>query len=160
MTIQPGDRIPSMKVMLATPDGPQESSTDALFGKRKAILFGVPGAFTPTCSEKHLPSYLDQFAALTAKGIESIVCLSVNDVFVMRAWAKLTGAESKLVMLADGSATLTHALGLELDLTARGLGIRAQRFAMVVDDMKVLSVAVEPPNGYGVSSAEQVLAAL
>jgi peroxiredoxin (alkyl hydroperoxide reductase subunit C) len=160
MTIKRGDRLPSMKVMLATPEGPVESSTDALFGGRKAILFAVPGAFTPTCSEKHLPSYLEQRDALTAKGIDPVVCLSVNDVFVMRAWAAQAGVDGKIVMLADGSATLTHALGLELDLVSRGLGIRAQRFAMVIDDMKVASLAIEPPGGYGVSSAEQVLASL
>jgi peroxiredoxin (alkyl hydroperoxide reductase subunit C) len=160
MTIKIGDTIPSMKVTLATADGPQESSTDALFGGRTAVLFAVPGAFTPTCSEQHLPGYLDQFEALTAKGVDPIVCLAVNDVFVMKAWAKQTGAEGKLVMLADGSAALTHALGLELDLVSRGLGIRAQRFAMVLQDGKVTHLAIEPPGGYGVSSAEQILAAL
>jgi peroxiredoxin (alkyl hydroperoxide reductase subunit C) len=160
MTIKAGDRLPSMKITLAGADGPEDSSTDALFGGHKAVLFAVPGAFTPTCSERHLPSYLEQFDALGAKGVNPIVCLAVNDVFVLRAWAAQTGAAGKLVMLADGSAQLTHALGLELDLTGRGLGVRAQRFAMVIDDMVVTTLAIEPPGGYGVSSAEQVLATL
>jgi peroxiredoxin len=160
MTIKIGDRLPSMKIMLAGSEGPEETTTDAVFAGHKAVLFAVPGAFTPTCSERHLPGFLEQLDDLAAKGASPIVCLAVNDVFVMRAWAKQTGAEGKLTMLADGSGQLTHQLGLELDLTARGLGMRAQRFAMIVDDMKVTHLAIEPPGGYGVSSAEQVLAAL
>jgi peroxiredoxin len=160
MTIKVGDRLPSLKITVAGKDGPEETTTDALFGGHKAVLFAVPGAFTPTCSEQHLPSFLNQFDQLPAKGVNPVVCLSVNDVFVMRAWARQTGAEGKLVMLADGSGQLTHQLGLELDLIGRGLGMRAQRFAMIVDDMNVTHLAIEPPGGYGVSSAEQVLAAL
>ena len=160
MTIRCGDTMPGMKVMIATPDGPHGTTTEALFGGRRTVLFAVPGAFTPTCSEKHLPGFIDAVEAFAAKGITALVCLSVNDVFVMGAWAKQTGAAGKITMLADGSGQLTHALGLELDLASRGLGLRSQRFAMVVDDMKVTYLAIEPAGGYGVSSAEDVLAAI
>lgn len=160
MTIKLGDTLPEMKVMLATASGPQESSTTELFGGHKAVLFAVPGAFTPLCSERHLPGFVELADAFHAKGAEPVVCLSVNDMFVMGAWARQTGAEGKLVMLADGSGLLTRALGLELDLVGRGLGMRAQRFAMVIEDMKVTHLAIEPPGGFGVSSAEQVLVAL
>jgi peroxiredoxin len=158
MTIKLGDTLPDLKITLATPQGPEETTTSALFGGRRAVLFAVPGAFTPTCSERHLPGFIalaDQFAA---KGIDPVVCLAVNDVFVMSAWAKQSGAEGKITMLADGSGLLTKALGLELDLAARGLGVRAQRFAMLLDDAKVVHLAVEPAGGYGVTSAEQLLA--
>jgi peroxiredoxin len=160
MTIKTGDTMPRLKVTLATAEGPQETTTDDMFGGIKAVLFGVPGAFTPTCSEQHLPSFLEHYEALRGKGVELIVCMSVNDAFVMRAWAKQSGAEGKLTMLADGSGTLTKTLGLELDLTSRDLGIRAKRFAMVLDDRKVTYLAIEPPGGYGISSGEQVLATL
>ena len=158
--IKPGDALPSMKLMTATADGPREISTDDLFGGKKVVLFAVPGAFTPTCSAKHLPGFIEHEAALRAKGIDTIVCLSVNDVFVMDAWAKSANAGPGIVMLADGSALFTKALGLELDLVARGLGIRAQRFALVADDMKVTHLAVEKPGDFDVSRAEAVLAAL
>ncbi|MDE8343406.1 MAG: peroxiredoxin [Acidocella sp.] len=157
MTIQPGDRFPDMKVMLATPSGPQEVGTADLFGGSKSVLFAVPGAFTPTCSEQHLPSYITLADQLHAKGIERVVCLAVNDVFVMGAWARQSGAEGRIDMLADGSGVLTRALGMELDLVARGLGVRAQRFAMVIDHSVVTDLAIEPPGGYGVSSAEHIL---
>ena len=160
MTIKIGDTLPSMKVMIAAPSGPEEQTTEALFQGRRAVLFAVPGAFTPTCSEQHLPGFLQQVATFASKGIDPVVCLSVNDVFVMKAWAQQSGAAGKIVMLADGSGVLTRALGLEFDLVSRGLGMRAQRFAMLLDDMKVKHLAIEPPGGYGISSAEQVLAAL
>ncbi|MBU8542712.1 MULTISPECIES: peroxiredoxin [Roseomonadaceae] len=160
MTIQLGDTIPAVKVMQATAEGPKEVATDALFAGKTVVLFGVPGAFTPTCSAKHLPGFVTQAAALTAKGVDVIACMSVNDAFVMGAWAKDQGITDQVVMLADGSAAFTKALGLELDLTARGLGVRSQRFVLVAKDGKVTHVAVEAPGAFEVSKAEAVLAVL
>ncbi len=157
MTIKVGDTLPEMKLMTAGPDGPKEESTASLFGGRKVVLFATPGAFTPTCSAKHLPGFIQHAEDFKAKGVESIICLSVNDPFVMGAWAKDQGVEGKIVMLADGSHMLTKAMGLELDLTARGLGMRSQRFALVADDRKVTHLAVEAPGDFDVSRAESVL---
>jgi peroxiredoxin (alkyl hydroperoxide reductase subunit C) len=160
MTIKVGDTIPSVKLMQATAEGPREVSTDEIFKGKTVVLFAVPGAFTPTCSAKHLPSFLANAEALKAKGVDTIACMAVNDVFVMDAWAKSQDVGDKIVMLADGSGVLTKALGLELDLTARGLGIRSQRFALVAKDGVVTHLAVEPPGGFEVSRAEAILAAL
>lgn len=160
MAIKVGDRIPVMKLMTATRDGPKEVSTEELFKGRKVVLFAVPGAFTPTCSAKHLPGFVQNAAAIRAKGVDAIVCLAVNDVFVMGAWARDQGVDDDIVMLADGSGAFTRALGLELDLVARGLGVRSQRFALVAEDMKVTHLAVEPPGGFDVSRAESILAVL
>ncbi|GIX10024.1 peroxiredoxin [Elioraea sp.] len=160
MTIKVGDTIPSVKLMQATPDGPREVSTDEIFKGRTVVLFAVPGAFTPTCSAKHLPSFLHNIDALKAKGVDTIACMAVNDVFVMDAWAKSQGVGDRIVMLADGSGALTRALGLELDLTARGLGIRSQRFALVAKDGVVTHLAVEAPGGFEVSKGEAILAVL
>jgi peroxiredoxin (alkyl hydroperoxide reductase subunit C) len=160
MTIKVGDKIPSMKLMLATSEGPREVTTEELFGGKTVVLFGVPGAFTPTCSAKHLPGFIEQEGAIRVKGVDSIVCMAVNDVFVMKAWGESQGAGGKVAMLADGSADFTRALGLEFDLTARGLGMRCQRFALVSKDGKVTHLAVEAPGAFEVSSAEAVLAAL
>ncbi len=157
MTIKVGDILPDMKLMVAGPDGPKEESTASLFGGKKVVLFATPGAFTPTCSAKHLPGFIQHADDFTAKGVDSIICLSVNDPFVMAAWAKDQAVDGKIVMLADGSHSLTKAMGLELDLTARGLGIRSQRFALVVEDKKVTHVAVEAPGDFDVSRAESVL---
>ena len=160
MMIKVGDAMPSMKLMQAGPDGPVEvSTTDLLRGKR-AVVFATPGAFTPTCSVKHVPGFMENADALAAKGIDLIVCVAVNDVFVMGAWAREMGVDGRIVMLADGSGALTKALGLELDLTARGLGVRSHRYAMVVEDGRVAQLSVEPPGGFDVSKAESVLAAL
>lgn len=159
-TIQVGDTIPSMKLMTATQDGPQEMSTDDLFKGRKVVLFAVPGAFTPTCSAKHLPGFVQHAAEFRAKGVDSIVCMAVNDPFVMAAWAKEQNVDSKIVMLADGSGVFTRAVGLELDLVARGLGMRSQRFALVADNEKVTHLMIEAPGGFDVSRAEAVLAVL
>jgi peroxiredoxin (alkyl hydroperoxide reductase subunit C) len=156
MTIKVGDSIPSMKLMQGTADGPKEISTDDIFKGKKVVLFSVPGAFTPTCSAKHLPGFVQHAAAFKAKGVDSIVCMAVNDAFVMGAWGKAQNA-GDIIMLADGSANLTKALGLELDLAARNMGVRGQRFALVAQDGKVTHLAVEPPGGFGVSSAEEVL---
>ncbi len=158
--IQVGDTIASMKLMTATASGPQEISTDDLFKGKRVALFAVPGAFTPTCSAKHLPGFVQREAELRAKGIDTIVCMAVNDAFVMGAWAKDQGVDDKIVMLADGSGTFTRALGLELDLVGRGLGMRSQRFALIAEDGKVTHLMIEAPGGFDVSSAEAVLAAL
>jgi peroxiredoxin len=159
MTIQVGDTIPTMKLMQATAEGPKEVSTDELF-KGKVVLFAVPGAFTPTCSAKHLPGFVQNAAAFAEKGVDKIICLAVNDAFVMGAWGKDQGVDGKIVMLADGSAAFTKALGLELDLVPRGMGVRSQRFALVAVDGKVTHLAVEPPGGFDVSKAESLLEAV
>lgn len=158
--IKTGDTLPAMKLTAATADGPKETSIDEVFGGKKVVLFAVPGAFTPTCSARHLPGYLQNIEALKEKGVDTVVCMAVNDGFVMGAWARDQGVDGRIVMIADGSGAFTKALGLELDLTARGLGIRSQRFAMVVDDKKVASLNVESPGGFEASKAETVLAGL
>ena len=158
--IKQGDTLPSQKLMTATQEGPREISTEDLFRGKKVVLFAVPGAFTPTCSAKHLPGFNEHLADFKAKGVDTVVCLAVNDMFVMGAWAKSQDISPEIVMLADGSAEFTRALGLELDLVARGMGVRAQRFALVADDMKVTHLAVEKPGDFNVSRAEAVLAAL
>jgi peroxiredoxin (alkyl hydroperoxide reductase subunit C) len=160
MTIQVGETIPSMKLMMASPEGPKEVSTDELFKGKKVVLFAVPGAFTPTCSAKHLPGFIQNADAIRAKGVDSIICMAVNDAFVMGAWARDQGVDDRIIMLADGSGALTRALGLELDLVVRGLGVRSQRFALVAEDGKVTHLAVEPPGGFEVSKAESILATL
>jgi peroxiredoxin len=158
--IKTGDILPSMKLTAATPDGPREITTDDIFRGKKIVLFAVPGAFTPTCSAKHLPGFVAHEKDFAAKGIDTIVCMAVNDAFVMGAWAKSQDIGPDIVMLADGSAQFTKALGLELDLVMRGLGVRSQRFALVADDMKVTYLAVEKPGDFDVSRAEAVLAEL
>lgn len=160
MTIKVGDTIPSMKLMKASADGPKEISTDEIFKGKKVVMFAVPGAFTPTCSAKHLPGFVENIDAISAKGVDKVVCLAVNDAFVLAAWAKDQGADERILMLADGSGAFTKALGLELDLTARGLGIRSQRYALLADNGRVTHLAVEPPGGFEVSRAEAVLAVL
>jgi peroxiredoxin len=160
MTIKVGDTIPSAKLMTPTADGPKEITTDEVFKGKKVVLFAVPGAFTPTCSAKHLPGFLEHAAAIRAKGVDTIACMAVNDAFVMGAWSKQNGADGQVLMLADGSGTFTKALGLELDLIARGLGVRSQRFALIAENGKVTHLAVEPPGGFDVSRAEAILAAL
>ncbi|MDE1149595.1 MAG: peroxiredoxin [Azospirillaceae bacterium] len=157
MTIQVGDNFPSVTVKHLTDAGMQETSTDALFKGRKAVLFAVPGAFTPTCSAKHLPGFLQNIDAFKAKGVETIVCLSVNDPFVMQAWAKANDVGDKIFMLPDGNGTLARDLGLVMDGTAYNLGQRSQRFALVVEDGVVTRVDVEKPGAFEVSSAEAVL---
>ncbi len=158
--IKQGDTLPSMKLMQATPEGPRELSTEDLFRGKRVVLFAVPGAFTPTCSARHLPGFNENLAAFQAKGIDTVACLAVNDAFVMGAWAKTQEIRPEIVMLADGSAQFTQALGLELDLVARGMGVRSQRFALVADDMKVTHLAIEQPGDFDVSRAEAVLASL
>lgn len=159
-TIKVGDTIPTGKLMTPSADGPREISTDEIFKGKKVVLFAVPGAFTPTCSAKHLPGFVEHAAEFKAKGVDTIACLAVNDAFVMKAWAKDQGVTDQVLMLADGSGNFTKALGLELDLVARGLGMRAQRFALVADDGRVTHLGVEAPGGFDVSRAEAVLEAL
>ncbi|MEC9346752.1 MAG: peroxiredoxin [Pseudomonadota bacterium] len=158
MTIQVGDTVPEGTLMRMTAEGPQPITTAELFNGKKVVLFAVPGAFTPTCSAKHVPSFLANFEAIKAKGVDTIACLSVNDVFVMGAWGKDQGVGEKIEMLADGSGAYTAALGLELDLTARGLGKRATRFAMIVENGKVTHLGIEQnPGELAVSGGEAVL---
>ncbi len=157
MAIKIGDTIPSMKLMTVTAEGPKEISTDEIFKAGKVVLFAVPGAFTPTCSIKHLPGFVENAAAIKAKGVDKIVCMAVNDAFVLGAWAKDQHVDGAVMMLADGSGAFTRALGLELDLVARGLGIRSQRFALIAEDGKVTHLAVEQPGGFEVSRAEAIL---
>jgi len=160
MTIKVGDSIPSMKMMQGTAEGPKETSTQELFGGKTVVLFGVPGAFTPTCSAKHLPGFVQHFDQIKAKGVDTVACMAVNDAFVMGAWGKDQGVGDKVVMVADGSADFTKALGVELDLTARGLGVRCQRFVLVAKDGKVSHIAIEAPGAFEVSKAETVLGLL
>ncbi|MBO1075626.1 peroxiredoxin [Roseomonas marmotae] len=160
MAIQNGDTIPEAKLTQATAEGPRERSTQDLFAGKTVVLFGVPGAFTPTCSAKHMPGFVQQAAALKAKGVDTIACMAVNDPFVMKAWGESQGITDEVLLLADGSAAFTRALRLELDLTARGMGVRCQRFALVAKDGKVVYLGVEEPGAFEVSKAETVLAAL
>ena len=160
MPIQPGETIPSARLTRATPDGPKETSTDEIFAGKTVVLFGVPGAFTPTCSARHLPGFVEHADALRAKGADVVACMAVNDAFVLSAWAKDQGAGDKIVMLADSAAEFTKKLGMEMDLTARGLGVRCQRFALVAKNGKVTHVAIEAPGAFEVSKAEAILAAL
>ena len=161
MTISVGDKVPSITLKLMTDDGPSDITTNTLCDGKKVVIFGLPGAYTPTCSAKHLPGFVDKAEALKAKGVDSIACLSVNDAFVMGAWGRDQGAGDKVLMLADGSADFTKAAGLELDLSQLGMGVRSKRYAMVLDDGVVSHLAIEEnPGGLDLSSAEKVLAAL
>lgn len=159
MAISAGDKIPSGTLTHMGADGPTGLTTDELFNGKKVVVFGVPGAFTPTCSETHLPGFVARYDDLVAKGVDHVVCVSVNDVFVMDAWGKSQNGEN-LIMAADGSAEWTRALGLEFDLTARGLGVRSRRYSMIVDDGVVKNVNVEEAAGVEVSSADQILTQL
>ena len=160
MSIQVGEKMPSVTVKHLTDDGMAELSTDEIFGGKKVVMFAVPGAYTPTCHAQHLPSFLGKADALKAKGVDTIVCLAVNDPFVTKAWADASGVRGDIVMFPDGNAELTKAIGLDFDGSGVGLGIRSQRYAMVVDDGTVSFLAVEDGTGLEVSSAERVLEAL
>jgi peroxiredoxin (alkyl hydroperoxide reductase subunit C) len=149
-----------MKLMAATAEGPKEISTDDIFKGKKVVLFAVPGAFTPTCSAKHLPGFVQHADEIKAKGVDTIACISVNDAFVMGAWGKDQGTGDKVEMLADGAAAFAKAIGLELDLNARGMGWRSQRYALIANDGVVTHLGVEAPGGFEVSKAEAILAAL
>lgn len=160
MTLKAGDRIPSINVTRMGESGPEPVSTDDIFGGRKVVMFAVPGAFTPTCSAQHLPGYVSKADEIRAKGVDTIACLSVNDVFVMDAWGRSQNAGGKVEMLADGSGELTRALGTVLDLTERGLGVRSARYAVVVEDGVVTHANMEEGGGLEVSGAETVLGQL
>ena len=157
MTIKVGDKLPSVTLRYVAPDGVKAVTTDEFFGGRKVVLFGLPGAYTRTCSERHLPSYVTHAAELKAKGVDTIACLAVNDAFVMGAWGKEHGAEGKVMMLGDGSGEFTRAMGLELDRIKEGMGVRSQRYAMLVENGIVTALNVEQPGEYAVSSAEAML---
>lgn len=160
MTIQVGDSVPSVTLRRIGASGVEEVATDDLFKGRKVVLFSVPGAFTPTCSREHLPGFVARADELRAQGVDEIVCLAVNDPFVMKAWAEAQGAEGKVSMLPDGNGTLTKAMGLEQDIRAAGLGIRGKRFSMLVEDGTVKSLDVEEGKGVTVSGADACLAKL
>jgi peroxiredoxin len=160
MTIAVGDRIPDVKVQVVGPEGPAPAETGELLGHGKVVLFGVPGAFTPTCSDFHLPGFVTRAEDLQAKGVDRIVCVAVNDVFVMKAWGEARDVGEKVTMVADGSAVFTKAMGLDIDLTAPGLGIRSKRYAAILQDGVVTDLAVEETLGLEESSADKVLAKL
>ncbi len=160
MTIKVGDKMPKGTLGIMTEAGPGAISTDELFAKKKVVLVSVPGAFTPTCSAKHLPGFVQHADDFFAKGVDTVACMAVNDVFVMRAWGKDQGVGDKVKMLADGNGEYAKALGLQMDGSAFGMGMRGQRFAIIVDDGKAVHVAIEPPGKFEVSSAERVLAKL
>jgi len=160
MTIQPGEKIPAATVYEMGADGPGGVSTAELFDGKTVVLFGLPGAFTPTCSAQHLPGYVDLAAQFKAKGVDEIVCFAVNDAFVMGAWGKDQNAAGNVRMIADGSGLLTKQLGLELDLVEAGLGIRCTRFAMVVENGTVKSIDIEPAGEFEISSAASQLSKL
>jgi peroxiredoxin len=160
MTIKVGDRIPSASLKHMTADGMQTITTDQLFKGKKVVLFALPGAFTPTCSAKHLPGFVQNAETIKGKGVDTIACLSVNDAFVMNAWGKDQKVGDKVLMLADGNADFSKAVGLTMDGTGYGMGTRAQRYAMVVQDGVVKALNVEAPGAFEVSSAESILKAL
>ena len=160
MTIKVGDKLPSITLKYMSKDGMQTATTDELFKGKKAVLFGLPGAFTPTCSAKHLPGFVTNHDELKKKGVEVIACLSVNDAFVMDAWGKSQNAGEKVLMLADGNADFAKATGLTMDGTGYGMGLRTSRWAMVLEDGKVKSLNVAAPGAFEVSSAEAVMKVL
>lgn len=160
MTISVGDSLPVMDMKLGGPDGPQDVNTRDLFKGKTVVLFSVPGAFTPTCSTRHLPGFVERADALKAKGVDEIICLSVNDPFVMTAWARSADATGKITMLADGNCTFTRALGLTQDSSAAAMGERGQRFALIARDGTVEHLFIEEPKQFNVSSADNVLAHL
>lgn len=157
MAIQEGEKIPSVTVKATDMT---DLSTDDLFGGKKVVLFAVPGAFTPTCSNQHLPGFIERAGEIKAKGVDEIICMSVNDAFVMGAWGKDRGAGDSVRMIADGNGDLSRALGLDFDGSGIGFGLRCQRFAAIVENGIVTKLAVEAPMKFEVSSAEAILAAL
>jgi peroxiredoxin (alkyl hydroperoxide reductase subunit C) len=160
MTIAEGDKIPDVKVQVPGASGPEAAQTADLLGSGTVVLFGLPGAFTPTCSDHHLPGFVIRSDDLKDKGVDRIYCVSVNDAFVMDAWGKANEVEGKVGLIADGSAAFTKALGLDVDLTGGGLGVRSKRYAMIIKDGVVSRLAVEETLGLDVSSADAVLKAL
>jgi len=157
MTIKVGDKLPEATLMIATPEGPQATTTAEVFAGKTVALFALPGAFTPTCSAKHVPGFKQHADELKAKGVDQIACLSVNDAFVMKAWAKDQGVESEMIMLADGNGDFTKAVGLEMDGSKFGLGSRSQRYSLIAKDGVVTQLNVEQGGEFKVSSAEYLL---
>ena len=158
MSIQKGDPIPNARLFALDESGaPRAIPASELFAGKRVVLFAVPGAFTRTCSEIHLPSFVQNADAIKAKGIDEIVCVAVNDAMVLAAWGRERGATGKISMLSDGLCEFTRALGLDQDLSERGLGVRSKRYAMLIEDGKVADLHVEPPGAYGVSSGEAML---
>lgn len=157
MTISKGDRVPTTTFTTMTENGPEPVASDTLFNGKTVAIFSVPGAFTPTCSAKHLPGFIEKAEALKAKGVDEIACTAVNDVFVMGAWGKSAGADGKVTMLADGNGDFAQAIGLTMDGSKFGLGTRGQRFSMIVKDGVVEELNVEQPGDFKVSSAEHML---
>ena len=157
MTIQVGDRIPSTTLIKAGADGPEPVDTDAYFAGRKVALFSVPGAFTPTCSARHLPGFVDKAGEIKAKGVDEIACVAVNDAFVMGAWGKQADADGKVTMLADGNGDVARAIGLVMDGSKFGMGERGQRWSAIVEDGAVKELNVEEPGAFSVSSAEYLI---
>ncbi len=160
MTIKVGDKLPEVALMKAGSEGPVKTTTSEVFGGKTAALFAVPGAFTPTCSDQHLPGFVSHADELRSKGVEEIVCIAVNDAFVMRAWGSAQGADGKVTMLADGNGEFTRALGLELDASGFGMGVRSRRYSMLVEDGVVKQLNLEKGPGLEVSSAENLLNSL
>lgn len=160
MALKAGDTLPDVTFMTMTADGPQPMSTDDVFAGKRVALFAVPGAYTPTCSAKHLPGFIEKAGELKAKGVDRIACTSVNDVFVMGAWGKDQGVNEDVLMLADGNGDFASAIGLEMDGSRFGMGKRSQRYALVVNDKTVEHFFLDEPGNFEVSSAEHVLKAL
>ena len=160
MTIKVGDKLPNLTLSTMTEEGPKPVSVEELCAGKKVVLFAVPGAFTPTCSNQHLPGFVSNSAVLKEKGVDVVACISVNDPFVMAAWGKDRNVAEDMLMLADGNAEFTSALGLEMDVSGFGMGIRSQRYAMIVDNGVVSTLNIESGPVLDVSSAEAVLAAL
>jgi peroxiredoxin len=160
MAIKVGDRLPSVKLAEATAEGPKPVTTDEFFKGRRVALFAVPGAFTPTCSAKHLPGFKQRAQEIRGKGVDAVACVSVNDAFVMRAWAEDQAVGEDVVMLADGGAEFARAIGLEMDGSKFGMGVRSQRYSMIVDDGVVKQLNLEAPGEFKVSSADHLMAQL
>ncbi|NQY98497.1 MAG: peroxiredoxin [Henriciella sp.] len=160
MSISVGDKLPEATFMEMTANGPEPRSTEDVFAGKKIALFAVPGAYTPTCSAKHLPGFVERQGDLAAKGVDEIVCTSVNDVFVMGAWSEANGANGKVRMLADGNGAFAAAIGLEMDASGFGMGQRSQRYSMLVEDGTVKELNVEQGGGFEVSSADYLLGQL
>jgi peroxiredoxin len=157
MTVQAGDRVPAVKLKSMTKDGIKDFTTDDLFKGKKVAIFGLPGAFTPTCSAKHLPGFVNHYDALKAKGVDTVACVSVNDAFVMDAWGKAQNVADKVMMLADGNADFAKAMGIEMDGTGFGMGLRMKRFSMYVVDGTIKSFNLEKPGAFEVSTVETML---
>ena len=157
MTVQAGDRVPAVKLKSMTKDGIKDFTTDDIFKGKKVAIFGLPGAFTPTCSAKHLPGFLAHYDKFKEKGVDSIVCISVNDAFVMDAWGKAQNVGDKVMMLADGNADFAKAMGIEMDGTGFGMGLRMKRFSMYVVDGEVKTFNLEKPGAFEVSTVETML---